>query len=804
MSIHELLATLKHNDIQLALKDGQLVIQGNRQALSDSGLVARLREHKPALVAMIEQGRYSDGNRAGSALPDNRIAPGCRHITPDMLTLVDLDQASIDALVAAVPGGAANVQDIYPLAPLQQGILYHHASARGDDPYVMQVQFAFADHARLRAFAQALRRVVARHDILRTSVHWQGLETPVQVVWRHAELSVQAADAPGTLDLGQAPLIRLHYRENPGSERVHGTLLFHHIAMDHSALEVVRHEIQACLQGQAESLGAPVPFRNYVAQACLGVSEAQHEAFFREMLGDLDTPTLAYGLQDLSGDGSGVLEHSLALAPAVCLRLRGQARQHGVSVASLFHLGWARVLAGLTGGENVVFGTVLMGRLLGAEATERALGIFINTLPLRLDLQHQHVQDALHTTHQRLTALMRHEHAPLALAQRCSALPMGAPLFSTLFNYRHSAAAQHAPQAETAWQGIELLRAEERSTYPLTLSVDDLGEGFSLTAHTAPGLDAERMCSYLACALQRLVTALEQAPHTPMVQLSSLPSDERSLLVEGFNAVQVPPASGQTVHQRIECQAEQRPAGIAAQVGAQQLSYAALNRQANALAHHLIELGVRPDDRVAVLACRGLQTLVALVAVLKAGAGYVPVDPAHPDDRVRYLLEDSAPVVVLAQQALTGRLPPMHVPVVALDRPGWPQRHDNPQVPGLSPTNLAYVIYTSGSTGQPKGVIVEHHSLNNLVDWHCRAFALQAGSPTASVAGFGFDAMAWEVWPALCAGAVLHLPPADIVNEQLDALLDWWQAQPLHVAFLPTPVAEYAFSRGVQHPTLRT
>ncbi|MEX5502085.1 AMP-binding protein, partial [Pseudomonas syringae] len=119
-------------------------------------------------------------------------------------------------------------------------------------------------------------------------------------------------------------------------------------------------------------------------------------------------------------------------------------------------------------------------------------------------------------------------------------------------------------------------------------------------------------------------------------------------------------------------------------------------------------------------------------------------------------------------------------------------------------THLAYVIYTSGSTGQPKGVMVEHRTLGNLIDWHCQAFDLQAGSHTASVAGFGFDAMAWEVWPALCAGATLHLPPADVSNEQIDELLDWWIAQPLQVAFLPTPVAEYAFSRDLSHPTLRT
>ncbi|WP_163006370.1 AMP-binding protein, partial [Pseudomonas viridiflava] len=169
------------------------------------------------------------------------------------------------------------------------------------------------------------------------------------------------------------------------------------------------------------------------------------------------------------------------------------------------------------------------------------------------------------------------------------------------------------------------------------------------------------------------------------------------------------------------------------QVGERRLNYGELNLRANALAHHLISLGVRVDDRVAVMARRGLDTLVAMLAVLKSGAGYVPVDPSHPDERIAYLLSDSAPKVVLTQQALLARVPELAAPVIAFDQPTWAERLDNPQVAGLTSTNLAYVIYTSGSTGQPKGVMVEHRTLNNLIDWHCQAFDLHAGSHTASV-----------------------------------------------------------------------
>ncbi|MGP6459925.1 non-ribosomal peptide synthase/polyketide synthase [Pseudomonas parakoreensis] len=824
MNVIELLATLKAKDIQLAVADDQLRVNGNKQALNDPALLALLREHKPALIELIKAGQYSASKHGQVEVPANGIVAGTTRITPAMLTLVELDQATIDHLVAQVPGGAANVQDIYPLAPLQEGILYHHVSGGDGDPYVMQSHFAFASRERFQAFAQALQAVIDRHDILRTAVHWAGLDAPVQVVWRRAELPVEDVTLPDAandvlaylherfdarhfrLDVTQAPLMRLAHAWDEAGQRVIATLLFHHMALDHSALDVVRHEMRACLTGQRERLGRPVPFRNYVAQARLGVSEAEHEAFFREMLSDIDEPTLPYGLQDVQGDGSEIVELSVPVAALLGQRLRAQARTLGVSVASLFHLGWAQVLAALTGKQQVVFGTVLMGRMQGAEAIDRALGIFINTLPLRVNIDGQDVRAAVNATHARLTTLMRHEHAPLALAQRCSHVVARTPLFSTLLNYRHSHNVATA-SAETlaAWDGISTLHSEERSNYPLTMSVDDLGDAFSLTLLASTETDPQRICDYLLCALENLVLALEQAPQTPINQLPILPAAELEQVLLGFNATQVDFPAAQTIQQRFEAQVSERPDALAAVFADAQLTYAELNQLANALAQHLIGLGVKPDDRVAIVARRGLDTLVGLVAILKAGAGYVPIDPAHPAERLNYLLDDSAPVAVLTQSHLRERLPALNVPVLDLDHCKWPLTvTHNPQVPGLSTAHLAYVIYTSGSTGLPKGVMVEHHTLSNLVDWHCAAFDLCAGRHTSSLAGFGFDAMAWEVWPALCVGATLHLAPTHEGGEDIDALLAWWCAQPLDVSFLPTPVAEYAFGLNLEHPTLRT
>nr|WP_218170644.1 non-ribosomal peptide synthetase [Pseudomonas gingeri] len=817
-----MLATLKAKDIQLAVRGDQLVVQGNKQALTEPEVIARLREHKVLLIEMIRSGEYSATASGQVVVPANVITAQVARITPAMLPLATLTQEQIDRIVASVPGGVANVQDIYPLAPLQEGILYHHVSAGQGDPYVMQSQFAFEDRQRLEAFAQALQAVIDRHDILRTAVHWEGLESPVQVVWRQATLVVQevALDpADGDvlaqlherfdgrhyrLDVGQAPLIRIVHARDEVHGRWVAMLLFHHMALDHSALEVVRHEMRAFLMGLGGQLGPAVPFRNYVAQARLGTREEEHERFFRDMLGDIEEPTLPFGLQDVQGDGTAIEEFSLDLDPHLSRNLRSRAKQLGVSAASLFHLAWGLVLGQVSGKRHVVFGTVLMGRMQGGGEGDRALGIFINTLPFRVDIDGQGSEAGVRATHARLTTLLRHEHAPLALAQRCSGVAIPTPLFSSLLNYRHSAA-PGAGAAPSAWQGISTLSSEERTNYPLTMSIDDLGEDFRLTLLASTQVDPRRICAYLRTALENLVQALEQAPQKALEQLSILPLAERTLLLEDFNASATDALQDLTVHQRVEAQALAQPQALAAVCQGQQLTYDELNRRADTLAHHLCESGVQPDDRVAIVARRGLDTLVGLLAILKSGAGYVPIDPAHPAERLRYLLDDCAPVAVLTQDNLLARLPSLSVPVINLDKPFW-QEHAvaHGQRPEVTPRHLAYVIYTSGSTGLPKGVMVEHQTLCNLVDWHCTAFDLRQGRHTSSVAGFGFDAMAWEVWPALCAGATLHLPAPVEGSEDIDALLDWWRAQPLDVSFLPTPVAEHAFSQHLDHPTLRT
>ncbi|WP_330873052.1 amino acid adenylation domain-containing protein [Xanthomonas fragariae] len=759
------------------------------------------------------------GNGQEVAVPQNLIPLHCERITPALLPLVELPQAVIDQIVASVPGGARNVQDIYPLAPLQEGILYHHLAAHFGDPYLLQSQFAFANRARLHAFVAALQHVIDRHDILRTAIFWEGLDQPVQVVVRDAQLVVEEVvhdPAQGEiarqlrsrfdarvyrLALGQAPLLRLVIAEDIATQQMAGTLLFHHIVLDHLALDVVREEMQALLSGAADALPAAIPYRNYVAQVRLGTAQATHTSFFARMLGDVEEPTLPFGLQNVQGDGSGIEQAELRLSAALSAGLRAQAKKAGISVASLHHLAYARVLSVLSGREDVVFGTVLLGRMQSGAGADRALGVFINTLPLRGNLLGIDVQAAVAQMHASLSALLVHEHASLALAQRCSRIAAPTPLFSALLNYRHTSVGYQAEADTSAWHGITFIESEERTNYPTVLSVDDLGDGFHLTAQVSAVGAADRLCTYMQVALTQLVEALEQTPDRPICQLCVVPCDERQRLL-GFNATQMPAESHRTIPAMFERQAASTPDAIAVECGHKQLRYAELNARANALADQLITQGVVPDDRVAICVQRSPELLVGLLAILKAGAAYVPLDPSYPSERLRYLLQDSAPRAVLrhaaTREVLSGDvlsalplpLPAIDIDFVNASDLGTP----NPVVAGLDPAHLAYVIYTSGSTGQPKGVMVEHRQLAQLIDWHCTTFGVQAGSRTSSVAGLSFDAAAWEIWPTLCAGGCLLMPAGD---NDVDALLRWWHAQELDVSFLPTPIAEHAFASGI-------
>ncbi|SIT66707.1 amino acid adenylation domain-containing protein [Burkholderia sp. b13] len=748
----------------------QLIERLRHRGLSVS---VRLLFEAPTLSALAQ----TLGQHRDEAVPPNAITPDTSAITPSMLPLIELTQADIDQIVEQMPGGVANIQDIYALSPLQDGLLFHHLLARDGDPYLLIVQLAFDSRERLDQYLHALQQVIDRHDILRTAFVWEGVSMPAQVVWRHArlpvtELTLDAADGPiaeqlarrfdprhTRLDLTQAPLLHCAIaQDNRGRWLLVQRL--HHLIGDHSTLEVMHAEVRAFIDGRGDTLPPAQPFRHLVAQARLGVSQAEHECFFTEQLADIEEPTLPFGLAQVQHDGRDVSESHRMLPPALNDRLRAQARRWGVSLASLCHLAWAQVLARASGQQRVVFGTVLFGRMQAGEGADSAMGLFINTLPLRVGLDGS-VRACVRSTHARLAALLEHEHASLALAQRCSGVLADTPLFSGLLNYRHNAIGSNERRG---LPGVELVSAQERTNYPLTLSVEDFGQALGLTAQSVPSLEPERVCAYMQQALHSLADALEATPDTPVQQLQMLPEAERQLLLNTWNATQRDYPSHLCIHQLFEAQVKRTPEATALVFEDQTLSYAQLNAQANRLAHQLIELGVKPDTRVAICVERSPALVVGLLAILKAGGAYVPLDPSYPSERLMHILADAAPAIMLADAAGRAALGEAALAsCTVLDPAILPALPDtNPSVAALTARHLAYVIYTSGSTGTPKGVMVPHHAIarlvinNDFVD-------IRTGDRVAFAANPAFDASTFEVWAPLLNGATVVVIDHDTV-----------------------------------------
>ncbi|MDX3118309.1 non-ribosomal peptide synthetase [Streptomyces scabiei] len=712
--------------------------------------------------------------------PANLIPAGAQEITPQMLSMVDLTKEEVAAVVAAVPGGAANIADVYPLAPLQEGLLFHHMLADGgDDAYVMPAVLEFGSRARLDAFARAMDQVVNRHDIYRTAYVWEGLREPVQVVLRQAPLSVteveldpRAADPVAELvargghsmDLAAPPLITLHVAAAPGGDGWLALVRAHHMVRDHTALVVLLTEVKAFLSGRSAELPAPLPFRDFVAQARGGVAREEHERYFAALLGDVEEPTAPFGLVDVRGDGAALVRNRVEPAPEVDARLRAVARRLGTSPATLLHVVWSRVLAAVSNQPTVVFGTVLSGRMNAAAGADRIPGPFINTLPVRMPGRGLGVVAAVTAMRSQLAELLEHEHAPLVLAQRASGVAGGSPLFTSFINYRRNAGQNLDERWDGELDGSRLVFANERTNFPLALMVDDNGEDIALSVDSVAPADGAAVGELTRNAMANLVSALETAldggPELPLDAVAVLDEDELHRMLDEWNSTGRGLAAA-TLPELFAAQAAATPDATAVVADGVSLSYAELDARANRLARLLIGRGVAPESVVAVALERGVDLVVALLAVVKAGGAYLPLDLSYPEDRISHMLADSAPTLLLTDGR--GALAAAGLTRVALgeeetahELAGFeegPLRSAELRAP-LCADHAAYVIHTSGSTGRPKGTVVPHRAVDRLVR-DCGYLELGPGNVVGQLSSASFDAATLEIWGPLLNGATV-------------------------------------------------
>lgn len=718
-----------------------------------------------------------------SQVPLNRIPPDCESITPGMLPLIDLESKDIAQIMHVAPGGSRNIQDIYPLTPLQEGILFHHLfHESGGDTYVLLTLLSVPSRQRLTDFINALQTVIDRHDILRTAVLWQNLSRPVQIVYRDVKLPVEEIKLDGErnvreqleawmaperqkLDLTRAPLLHLQVAADPRGAEWYAILQVHHIVSDYESKAKMLLEVMACLQGEAQKLPVPIPFRDHVARVVTEVRSHDSEAFFRSKLGDVNEPTAPFGLLDIRGDASRVDEAQETLDSGLAGRIRTQARRLGVSDATLFHAAWALVVSNTSGRGDVLFGTVLLGRMQSSSDAQGALGMFVNTLPLRIDLRGLTARELVEKTLRELVDLLNYEQASLSVAQRCSGVGGSAPLFSALLNYVHGSSRADSEQRD-AGSGVEILARRKWTNYPIVVSVEEEPETFVLNAQTERRIDPSRITAYLRTALQSLVNALELAPQTHASKLPVLPESERRYLIDEINATRRPYPHEKTLNELFEECVRQEPNKSALIHETQRFSYAELNNKANRLACYLSEKGVNPGESVAVVMERCPAQVIAQLAILKCGGMYVPIDPKLPSERQAFMITDcGACRAIVDKDSVAHNTPEL---VQWISYAAADQAAEGMSVDDFEPVDAAslpaYVMYTSGSTGTPKGVVVPQHAIANLVINNSYA-AIGPDDCVAYCSNPTFDASTLEVWSGFLNGARVVIVPQEVVLE---------------------------------------
>ena len=694
----------------------------------------------------------------------------------------------METMTARPTPGAARA---YPLTSLQHGMLFQTLRAPGAGLDVEQVVCTLGHAVDAGRMRRAWERAVARHDVLRTRFQWEGIPEPLQAVEAEVPVGFDVHDLTALppverearlerwldddraqgFDLARAPAMRLALFRHGAQAHVLAWS-FHHVLLDGASVAHVLREVFALYDGDDVDLPARQPFADHV-EWLRARGPAADEAYWTERLRGVSAgePVRAGRAAPRDPDAEppfGGCE--LRLSEDATAALRAFEREQGVWLSTVVHAAWALLLGRCTGRDEMVFGAVRAGRGTGVPGAGEMVGMLINTVPVRVSLPADAaVVDWLDQVGEQLAQVAEHEHAALPDVTRWSGLPQGAALFTTLLDYqaRPFDAALGAAGGAWAQRGFRVVR---RTGFPLSVAVTGetplrLRMDYDADRFDAPA--ARRMLARLAHLLQ----AIAADPDRRLGALDPVGPEERRMLVEAWNP---PPAAypiERCVHRLVAEQAARTPDSLAVAFGDERITYGELEARANGLARRLVRLGVGPEARVGLCLERGIEMVVAVLAVWKAGGAYGPMDPGSPAERLSWLLHDFGPAVVVTQSRLRAALPAHDAATVLVDAqaPEDGERTD-PVDAAAGPANLAYVIYTSGSTGRPKGVAVHHGAIANHLLGAVDAFGFGAADVGISQAAYTFDMWLVEVFaPLLAGGAVRMLAPGELLEPAAQA-----------------------------------
>jgi amino acid adenylation domain-containing protein len=701
-----------------------------------------------------------------------------------------------------------DIEAIYPLSPMQQGMLFHTLYQPESRIYFEQFRFTIHGDLNKSAFEQAWQQVVQRHAALRSLFVWKNRKQPVQVVrkqvnltWINRDLHLLSTeeqqkeiisflniDKEQSFELDKAPLMRFVLFQL-ADETYHFVWSFHHILLDGWSWPILFKEIfafyESITNNQPLYLAATRSYRDYINWLQQQDLSSAEEFWRRTLEGfTASTPLVVEqaGGQIAHQQTSYIRQQHLSAEATATLK--SFAQQHHLTLSTLIQAAWALLLSRYSGESDVVFGATVSGRPHNLSGVESMVGLFINTLPVRVkipettdllpwlvQLQQEHIERE------------QYSYTSLVDIQGVSEIPRNQPLFESIVvfeNYPVNLTLQALPGNLK----IADRQALGETNYPLTVVAipsDELVIKINYDRNRFDADTIDRMIGHLLTLLQGIV----ESPHRSAGELPLLTPAEQDLLLVQWNATQAAQPIHDCIHQLFEQQVEKTPESVAVLYDNQKLTYRQLNQRANQLAHHLQRLGIKPDAPVGICLERSLEAAIAILATLKAGGACVPLDPTYPPERLAFMLADTGASVVLTQASLKPLLGGhFHHHLILVDE-GWnaiAKESDTNLQTDTEADNLAYVIYTSGSTGTPKGTLVPHRSLTNLIEHH--QAKMTTGVGVLQFASLSFDVSYHEMFAAWGLGGTLYMI-GESDRKDLDKLIQLLAFEPIAKVFLP-------------------
>ncbi|HIK05163.1 MAG TPA: amino acid adenylation domain-containing protein [Trichormus sp. M33_DOE_039] len=669
-----------------------------------------------------------------------------------------------------------NIENIYPLSPMQQGMLFHSLLTPQAGVYVPQVCLHLEGKLDINALQAAWNQVVINHPALRTAFYWEQRDKPFQVVFRQVEIPWQffdwqaiseaelkvkleaylESDRSSSFDLKQPPLIRLTLIQLSANKYI---LIWtqHHLILDGWSSALVIKEVFQNYYNSPSYYPNSRPYGSYIAWL-QQQDKIAAQTFWKQQLQGFTTPTLIDSFPRLEGKKFTPQEKTRSLTPSQTTSLQQWAKQQQLTLNTLLQGAFALLLSRYCNTTDVVFGATSSGRPATLAGVESMVGLFINTLPVRVQVSpSDNVVVWLQKLQAQQAETLDYEFTSLLEIQEWSELAPGTSLFDSILVF------ENYPVDTTGISGNQDLRiidiqSLEWTSFPLTVLVS-VGNHLSLKIK----YDQNRFTDYAITQLLEHFCNLLLGMSPPEQSVGNIPllTQQEHETIDRWNQTEAYYPI-ECIHEQFAAQVERTPDSIAVVFGEQQLTYRELNQHANQLAHYLQTWGVQAETPVGIYIERSLEMVIGILGILKAGGSYVPLDPAYPASRLAYIINETEISVLLTQSFLLDKLPKYSGKTLCLDtdlQETASVSQNNPAT-DVHPDNAIYIIYTSGSTGTPKGVINTHRGVSNRLYWMQQQYDLQIGEAVLQKTPFSFDVSVWEFfWTLLNGGRLVMAKP---------------------------------------------